>query len=165
VPLFIVNDPRVWGGNTHQDLENALSDMRKTIKYNIVQQSMRGSAFARGRLLGQLETEVKWQAKDMGRRTRQVVKDANYRLQQERDNDWSQLVAEALKQKLIYHKVIQEPSKKEGHTNYSDGMIELSRQCLEDCEEVEGVNSRQKTTDDKVSKSYSQTTNTAAAGV
>lgn len=40
VPLFIVNDPRVWGGNTHQDLESAAKDMRKTIKARIVSNSL-----------------------------------------------------------------------------------------------------------------------------
>ena len=36
VPLFIINDPRVWGGNTHRDLESAANDMRKTIKARMV---------------------------------------------------------------------------------------------------------------------------------
>jgi len=36
VPLFIINDPRVWGGNTHVDLESAAKDMRKTVKARIV---------------------------------------------------------------------------------------------------------------------------------
>lgn len=36
VPLFIINDPRVWGGNTHQDLESAAKDIRKTFKARIV---------------------------------------------------------------------------------------------------------------------------------
>ena len=36
VPLFIINDPRVWGGNTHQDLESAAKDMRKTLKARII---------------------------------------------------------------------------------------------------------------------------------
>mmetsp|Transcript_13766 Transcript_13766/g.22786 ORF Transcript_13766/g.22786 Transcript_13766/m.22786 type:complete len:564 (-) Transcript_13766:19-1710(-) len=136
VPLFIVNDPRVWGGNTHQDLNDALQDMRKTIKYNIVQQSMRGSAFGRGRLLGQLETEAKWQAKDMGRRTRQAVKDANKRLQQERANDWSTLDEENLHNKLVDHKVIEVRKAKKGAdevptTSYTAGMVKLARQCVE----------------------------------
>lgn len=136
VLLFIVNDPRVWGGNTHQDLNDALQDMRKTIKYKIVQQSMRGSSFGRGRLLGQLETEAKWQAKDMGRRTRQAVKDANKRLQQERANDWSKIDDKGLQTKLIHHKVIHVPTADKGDTQplaptYTDGMVKLARQCLE----------------------------------
>jgi hypothetical protein len=90
--------------------------MRKTIKYNIVQESMRGSAFSRGRLLGQLETEAKWQAKDMGRRTREVVKDVNRRLQQERLNDWSALSANELMEKLVYHKAIAVVKREKGRT-------------------------------------------------
>jgi hypothetical protein len=137
VPLFIVNDPRVWGGNTHQDLNDALQDMRKTIKYNIVQQSMRGSAFGRGRLLGQLETEAKWQAKDMGRRTRQAIKDASKRLQQERANDWSKLEAADLQNKLVDHKVMEARKAKKRDTglaevtSYTDGIVKLARQCVE----------------------------------
>jgi hypothetical protein len=133
VPLFIVNDPRVWGGNTHQDLEDALKDMRKTIKYNIVQESMRGSAFSRGRLLGQLETEAKWQAKDMGRRTREVVKDVNRRLQQERLNDWGKLSADELLEKLVHHKVIAVLKREKGEpsvSTYTDGLMELARRCV-----------------------------------
>lgn len=133
VPLFIVNDPRVWGGNTHQDLEDALRDMRKTIKYNIVQESMRGSAFSRGRLLGQLETEAKWQAKDTGRRTRELVKDVNRRLQQERLNDWSSLSADELTEKLLYHKAIAVYKREKGEppvSTYTDGLKELARRCV-----------------------------------
>ena len=40
VPLFIINDPRVWGGNTHVDLESAARDMRKTIKARIVSNAL-----------------------------------------------------------------------------------------------------------------------------
>ena len=40
VPLFIINDPRVWGGNTHQDLESAAKDMRKTLKARIVSNAL-----------------------------------------------------------------------------------------------------------------------------
>ena len=133
VPLFIVNDPRVWGGNTHQDLNDALQDMRKTIKYNIVKQSMQGSSFGRGRLLGQLETEAKWQAKDMGRRTREAVKDANRRLKQERSNDWSHLTAEDLQTKLVEHKTIEVSKSKKGEpavTTYTEGMVEVARHCV-----------------------------------
>jgi hypothetical protein len=77
---------------------------------------MRGSAFSRGRLLGQLETEAKWQAKDMGRRTREVVKDVNRRLQQERLNDWSALSANELMEKLVYHKAIAVVKREKGRT-------------------------------------------------
>jgi hypothetical protein len=141
VPLFIVNDPRVWGGNTHQDLNDALRDMRKTIKYNIVQQSMQGSAFSRGRLLGQLENEAKWQAKDMGRRTREAVKDANRRLQEERVNDWSKLTANELQERLVTHKAIQVVKSTNGDltSHYTDGLVELARRCVSSLLDEESV--------------------------
>ena len=134
VPLYVLNDPRVWGGNTHQDLEQALHDMRKAVKYRIIQQAMLGSggsAFARGRFVGQLETETRWKAKDMGRRTRQAIKDANQRLEQERDRDWSQLDAQRLKTKLVQHKVIRQ-NKPQTTTTYSNGMMELAQQCVQE---------------------------------
>lgn len=45
VPLFIINDPRVWGGNTHQDLESAAKDMRKTVKAKIVANALNVSTY------------------------------------------------------------------------------------------------------------------------
>jgi hypothetical protein len=36
VPLFIINDPRRWGGNTHNDVAGAAVDMRKTIKSRMI---------------------------------------------------------------------------------------------------------------------------------
>lgn len=135
VPLFIVNDPRVWGGNTHQDLTEALKDMRKTIKYRIVQETMRGSAFARGRLLGQLETETKWQVKDMGRRTREALTEANRKLQQEKASDWSSLDGDELQEKLARHRVVEFPKVKDEGASiaqyYSDGMVTLARRCVD----------------------------------
>lgn len=62
--------------------------------------------FERGRILGKLETEARWQLKDAGRRTRQAVKDAAARLHRERDEDWSGLDDKALLEKLVEKKVI-----------------------------------------------------------
>lgn len=134
VPLFIVNDPRVWGGNTHQDLEEALRDMRKAIKYEIVKRAMRGSAFSRGRLIGQLETEASWKAKEMGEKTRAAIRDANRRLQKERRDDWSQLTRQELTEKLVQHKVIKKEKNK--NPEYTPGMVDLAEQCSRDQETV-----------------------------
>lgn len=131
VPLFIVNDPRVWGGNTHQDLNEALQDMRKTIKYNIVRDSMRGTGFAWGRLLGRLEAETTWQAKDMGRRTREAVQEANRRLKREKVNNWSKFSADQLREKLIEHKVIKDSSENGRMTTYSNAMVQLAHHCVD----------------------------------
>jgi len=109
VPLFIINDPRVWGGNTNKDLESAAKDIRKTIKSRIVASALtikEGSMFERGRVLGKLEAETKWQIKDAGRRTRQAVIDAAARIQKERDDDWSKLKGKELLQRLIAKNVI-----------------------------------------------------------
>jgi len=109
VPLFIINDPRVWGGNTHRDLESAAKDVRKTIKNRIVANALaikEGSMFERGRLLGRLETETKWQIKDAGRRTREAVQDASARLKREREEDWSELGSDALLQRLVERNVL-----------------------------------------------------------
>lgn len=62
--------------------------------------------FERGRVLGKLEAETKWQIKDAGRRTRQAVIDAAARIQKERDDDWSELKGKDLVQRLIAKKVI-----------------------------------------------------------
>jgi hypothetical protein len=62
--------------------------------------------FERGRILGKMETDAKWQLKDAGRRTRQAVKDAAARLQNERDEDWSNFNSKDLLKKLVEKKVI-----------------------------------------------------------
>ena len=36
VPLYILNDPRTWGSQTHSTLSDAIVDMRKSISENIV---------------------------------------------------------------------------------------------------------------------------------
>jgi hypothetical protein len=45
VPLFIINDPRVWGGNTHRDLASAAKDMKRTMKARIVANALQVSLF------------------------------------------------------------------------------------------------------------------------
>jgi hypothetical protein len=135
VPLFVVNDPRVWGGNTHQDLNDALRDMRKTIKRQVImQQSLASSAFNRGRMLGQLETEARWQAWDAGRKTRERVQKVNAKLKEERERNWSELTIEQLERKLMEHSVIQ---KTKQTTLYSKGMVDLARKCVDDLEGTE----------------------------
>lgn len=109
VPLFIINDPRVWGGNTNKDLESAARDIRKTIKARIVSNALtikEGQMFQRGRILGKMETETKWQLKDAGRRTRQAVTDAAARLQKERDENWATLDKKDLLKKLVEKKIV-----------------------------------------------------------
>ena len=61
-------------------------------------------------MVGQLETEAVMQAREVGRKTRQAIRDANKRLEQERDRDWSELDAVKLEQKLIQHRVVKRQS-------------------------------------------------------
>jgi len=117
LPLFIINDPRVWGGNTHSDLESAAKDLRQTLKARIVANALtikEGKMFERGRLLGRIETEAKWQVKDVGRRTRGALQDASARLKKERDEDWSKLSGEELMQQLVDKKVISVANERKG---------------------------------------------------
>jgi len=109
VPLFIVNDPRGWGGNTHSDLAEAALDVRRSIKARTVVNALRakeGSLFERGRLMGRIETEAKWRAKDTARKTRKAVEDARDRIKKEREEDWRGLDGEGLRHKLAERKVI-----------------------------------------------------------
>lgn len=142
VPLYVINDPRVWGGNTHADLADAVRDMRKTVKARVIVSALNikeGSMFERGRLLGQLETEAKWRAKDAGKKTQKVIKDTQEKLWREREDDWSKLSSEELKKRLIEKKVIaiekrgKDETKKDAEDGdvFVDGLVELCARCLE----------------------------------
>jgi len=123
VPLFIINDPRAWGGNTHTDLESAVEDMRKTIKTRIVVKALNikeGSAFERGRLLGKIETETKWQAKDAARATRQRLMELREKMKRKNQDDWSDFSDEELMDKLADRKVIGVEKHSTGGTNSKD---------------------------------------------
>jgi len=109
VPLYVVNDPRVWGGNTHADVESAARDMRKAIKAQIVTNALtvkEGSMFERGRLFGRLQTEAKWRGKDVGRKTRRALQLARDRLRKDQYYDLSNISSEELVERLIQRKVI-----------------------------------------------------------
>ena len=87
------------------------------------------SAFTRGRMLGQIETEAKWQLKDKAKRTKELLglgKDRRHKKE-----DWSQCDTETLENKLIERKVIQvEDSNDSERKIYSPEMLEISRQCI-----------------------------------
>ena len=117
VPLFIINDPRVWGGNTHSDLESAAKDIRATIKARIVANALaikEGKMFERGRMLGRIEAGAKWQAKDMGRRTRQAFEDAANQLRKKKGDDWSNLDSKELMKRLEEKNVIRVQHRNDG---------------------------------------------------
>jgi len=143
VPLFIMNDHRVWAGNTHHDdLKSIALDVRSTIKARMVSRALlikEGGMFERGRILGQLETEAKWQAKELGRRTRQAMQDAFTRHKKEREDDWSTLGKEELEQRFIDRKLIMKSNKTVTEVDgervmeecyHSKGFLEVCRHCL-----------------------------------
>lgn len=110
VPLYVLHDPRRWGGNTHETLGEVLEDLRKTIKRRVVENSMNYSAgrpFARGRRLGQLETEAKWNVREAHRKANAFLERAVTLQMQRQQEDWSRLDADTLIQKLAHHGLLQ----------------------------------------------------------
>jgi len=109
VPLYIINDPRAWGGSTHEDLSEALRDLRRTIKGRIVSrvvQDQDSGAFSRGKVVGQLQTETKWQAREAKRKTQQAIREATEKYKLQKKNDWSNFDMDALREKLVEHKLM-----------------------------------------------------------
>jgi len=137
VPLYVILDPRTWGGNTHHDLEDVLRDLRRTVKREIVTTALQqaaGTAFQRGRWLGSLETESKWQAKEVMRKTQDALERAKQVQKQLADYDWSQLDEHALLEKLMSRGVVrkQQAEDAEPKLHYTDAMITLARRCIDD---------------------------------
>lgn len=136
VPLFVINDPRKWGGNTQASLQEALIAMRSTVKNRIIASALKqqgSSAFTRGRMLGQIETEAKWQLKDKTKRTRELLGIDGGRRRKAEKEDWSANDAVSLENKLIERKVIQVDGEALDDTRkkvYSPGMVEIARECV-----------------------------------
>lgn len=83
--------------------------MRKAISDNIIHNALdlrEGSAFERGRLIGQLEKEIAWQAYDAARKTREALTNARKRLRRDKVEDWCDLSEDELLRKLIERKVV-----------------------------------------------------------
>mmetsp|Transcript_11058 Transcript_11058/g.22711 ORF Transcript_11058/g.22711 Transcript_11058/m.22711 type:complete len:364 (+) Transcript_11058:306-1397(+) len=151
VPLYILNDPRSWGSNTHSTLSDAVADMRKTIPANIVRRALdlrEGSAFERGRMVGRWEREMAWQAWDAGRKTRETWRAAKEEWRREKGEDWSELRKEGMRKKLVERKVIvvaegsgdgegKSSRDDDEHMRYADGFLELCRDCIDEENKVE----------------------------
>lgn len=111
--------------------------------------------FERGRLIGKLETETKWQFKDAGRRTRQAVKDAAARLQSERDHDWSNLDSEELIKRLVERNVITIEGGKLVDKTDLDAFADLCRKFLKG-HEIRSVDESSKGIDEQEVESTSK---------
>jgi hypothetical protein len=136
VPLFVVHDPRAWGGNTQATLEEALAEMRSTVKNRVISNALKqqGSlAFTRGRMLGQAETEAKWQLKDKKQRAKEMLGLDRKKRRREKE-DWSEYDTTMLEKKLMSRRVItkvddiDDPDKK----SYSPAMLEIAKRCVDD---------------------------------
>ncbi|CAJ1961597.1 unnamed protein product [Cylindrotheca closterium] len=142
VPLFVIDDPRVWGGNTHSSLGEALKDMRSTIKNRVIAQALKqhgSSAFTRGRLLGQAETEARWYAKNKAQKAKDLLSGEGRRRRRraaEQQRDWSRLDANLLEKKLVERGVItKKKAENENQRTYSAAMVEISRRCVDEVSE------------------------------
>ena len=154
VPLFIIHDPRVWGGNTHQSLSEALKEMRSTIKNRVILKALQqrgSSAFNRGRIVGNLETETKWQIKERTKRAKELFT-GDSSSKRKSEMDWSKLDSTTLEKKLMTRGLIQKQQSKEDEDEartsetvitakkaYSIGLIELAKKICTEEEEKEEI--------------------------
>jgi hypothetical protein len=141
VPLFVVYDPRQWGGNTQASLQEALIAMRSIVKNRVIENALKqqgSSAFTRGRMLGQIETETKWQLKDKTKKTKELLGLGGGRRRKLEKEDWSQIDTDTLENKLIERKVIQVGDNDDGSEikNYSPELLEIAKQCIYNQKEV-----------------------------
>ena len=139
VPLYILNDHRTWmGSQTHSSLSDAVGDMRKSISSTVIRNALdlrEGTAFARGRLVGQMERELQYQVKDAAATTRRNLKDARRSLRRRttKAEDWKSLNEEELIKKLVERKVIKlykEGDNEHNHQSCTTGFIGVCQHCL-----------------------------------
>ena len=143
VPLFVVNDPRLWGGNTQSSLQEALIAMRSAVKNRIIGNALKqqgSSAFTRGRVLGQIETEAKWQLKNKTKRTKELLGIEGGRRRKAEKEDWSVHDTRTLENKLIERKVIRVGNSGSygddtERKSYSPEMIEIASECMKNKKE------------------------------
>jgi len=144
VPLFVVYDPRSWGGNTHATMPDALTDLRSTIKHRMISKALQqhgSTAFSRGRLLGQMETEAKWQLQEQKRKSKELFRGKNHRGTPK--EDWSGYDANRLERRLLQRGLIRETTTSDGEGAsvirkvYNKSLVELARRCVGDHDEQE----------------------------
>ena len=132
VPLFVLHDPRAWGGNTHSSLHQAMLDLRFLVKQNIILQAMeQQSGYSRGRFVGRLEEQLRHVAE-------QAWSDRQRRQDAIRKRRWNKLDAASLEKRLMEHGVIRREDSLEGGTTfrrYTPAMVQVARQCVEDEEQ------------------------------
>ena len=91
-------------------------------------------------MLGQVETEAKWQVKEQKRRSKEMFSGRENR-RHKSDIDWSKLDSIRLERRLVQRGVIKEKIASDGEGSsvvqkfYSDALVELARRCVHDVEE------------------------------
>lgn len=88
-----------------------------------------GTAFERGRLVGQLEKELAWQAYDASRKTRESLMELRRKLLCAKIPDWSTLNEDDILKRLIERNVITVESESKS-SMFSDGFVEVCRRCI-----------------------------------
>jgi len=138
VPLYIVNDPRIWGSNTHVDLPSAATALRKTVKNRIVASALRikeGSTFHRGRQLGALEANIIHELREKKNSTKRALEVARKSLKRDsaKTEDWSQLSQKELLRELIKRKVIMKTASNDNETANDEANLEYSKAFVSLC--------------------------------
>ena len=118
VPLFVIRDPRSWGGNTHpDDLGLVLRDVQTTVKRQIVTRSLQtaaGTSFARGRMVGRWEADAAWKAKDALRRSKDIADRAMDSFRKQQQTDWSEMDETELEKRLAFHGLVRAVDDEDG---------------------------------------------------
>ena len=131
VPLFVIRDPRSWGGNTHpDDLGLVLKDVQAAVKRQIVTRSLQhaaGTAFTRGRYLGRLESDTAWQAKEALRKSKEFSNRALDAFRKQQETDWSGLSEEELEKRLAYHGLLRTLGDQDSKTTHKELTEALSK--------------------------------------
>lgn len=145
IPLFVVYDPRSWGGNTHANLNQALVDVRTTLKHRFITQALQvqgSTAFTRGRIVGQLETKAAWAWQDQKRHAKELVL-FNHKKNKSQLEDWSSYDVNRLERRLGQRGLIDEKMTSDGEGGsilqkfYKPALVELAKRCLSDVQEQE----------------------------
>ncbi len=147
VPLYIIHDARVWGGNTHQTLPEALQDLRKD-------QSSKILYYKQCRVVVRFVEDGYWdkqKQKQSGKpRILDDEHDKRYVMPMKSSNENVKMIgvtlnATELQHKLVGHNVIviRDGKDKEEKTQYTSGMVELSRKCVADVAEQEGLQEKE----------------------
>jgi hypothetical protein len=166
VPLFVVYDPRAWGGNTQATLEEALTAMRSKVKNRVITNALKqqGSlAFTRGRMLGQAETEAKWQLKEKKQRAKEML-GLDKRRRRRGKEDWSEYDATTLEQKLMSRKVIARVDDIDdtNKRSYTPAMVEIAKKCVDDQIQLQKSNSDPAEANDNIGEAVGPSPETVA---